>query len=116
MLDTMGSVIQDNYGIELPVVNCDQIHELPSISFVMKDVNGKKGEWTYSSYVENLVEFPLNPDDYMIQQNSECLMGMAPLDVPPPSGPLIVLGVNFLQKYLSIFDFGKNTKHASQSY
>eukprot|EP01056_Protomagalhaensia_sp_Gyna25_P001461 Protomagalhaensia_sp_Gyna_25__1460@NODE_1741_length_1573_cov_34_080183_g1429_i0_p1_GENE_NODE_1741_length_1573_cov_34_080183_g1429_i0NODE_1741_length_1573_cov_34_080183_g1429_i0_p1_ORF_typecomplete_len274_score27_78Asp/PF00026_23/1e43TAXi_C/PF14541_6/3_5e05_NODE_1741_length_1573_cov_34_080183_g1429_i0144965 len=95
ILNTVESVIEDNYGLQLPVVHCDHIDRLPSISFIMKDVN------------ENLVEFQLNPDDYMIHQNSECLMGMAPLDVPQPSGPLIVLGVNFLQKYLSIFDFGK---------
>lgn len=51
----------------------------------------------------------MEPGDYMLEDREggqACLFGMAPLDVPPPSGPLIVLGVNFLQKYLSIFDFG----------
>eukprot|EP01055_Gregarina_sp_Pseudo9_P000272 Gregarina_sp_Pseudo_9__271@NODE_1173_length_1813_cov_120_127396_g1099_i0_p2_GENE_NODE_1173_length_1813_cov_120_127396_g1099_i0NODE_1173_length_1813_cov_120_127396_g1099_i0_p2_ORF_typecomplete_len127_score2_68Asp/PF00026_23/8_8e09TAXi_C/PF14541_6/0_084_NODE_1173_length_1813_cov_120_127396_g1099_i014321785 len=60
-----------------------------------------------------LVEFPMTPEDYMLldrTSGTECLFGMAPLDVPPPSGPLVVLGVNFLQKYLSIFDFGTRTR------
>lgn len=34
-------------------------------------------------------------------------MGIIPMDVPMPRGPLIVLGTNFIRRYLAIFDRDK---------
>ncbi|SIO73382.1 Cathepsin E-B [Babesia microti strain RI] len=77
--------------------DCSNYTELPKISIMMKTVDGKTAM------------LDLDRDDYMFkdEENSECLMGIIPMDVPMPRGPLIVLGTNFIRRYLAIFDRDK---------
>merc|ERR1719330_437400 len=46
----------------------------------------------------------LDPYDYVDKSDSWCEVSLMSLDVPPPKGPLFVVGIPFLQKYYSVYD------------
>mmetsp|Transcript_37170 Transcript_37170/g.93204 ORF Transcript_37170/g.93204 Transcript_37170/m.93204 type:complete len:427 (-) Transcript_37170:157-1437(-) len=67
--------------------DCSNVAQLPKLGF---EIGGR---------VLNL-----EPRDYIDQANGHCEVSMMPLDVPPPKGPLFVLGIPFLQKFYTVYD------------
>ncbi|RWR95150.1 aspartic proteinase [Cinnamomum micranthum f. kanehirae] len=74
-------------------VDCNNIASMPSVSFTI----GNK-------------TFGLSPEQYILKivegDTEICVSGFTALDVPPPRGPLWILGDVFMGVYHTVFDFG----------
>jgi len=53
-------------------------------------------------------KFTIGPNDYILEIQGSCISAIMGIDMPPPAGPLAILGDAFLRKYYSIYDLGNH--------
>ncbi|KAF2314201.1 hypothetical protein GH714_024039 [Hevea brasiliensis] len=74
-------------------VDCGSLSTMPNVSFT---IGGKV--------------FDLSPEQYVLKvgegEVAQCISGFTAIDVPPPRGPLWILGDVFMGRFHTVFDYG----------
>jgi len=72
-------------------IECEKRDSLPDLTFRLSGL-----------------DFSITPYDYILEVQGSCISTITPMDIPPPAGPLAILGDAFLRKWYSVYDLGNN--------
>lgn len=77
------------------IIPCEKVSSMPAVSLTLGGKNYK-----------------LSPEDYTLKVSQGgktiCLSGFMGMDIPPPAGPLWILGDVFIGRYYTVFDREQN--------
>jgi len=85
--------------------DCSNLNSLPDIKI---DLDGKDFSLSPSEYVLKTKNMDEMDSSIPWDGTYQCAPAFMALDVPPPRGPIFIIGDTFLRKFYTVFDRNQN--------